>query len=125
MTEIFIIAPMSVSCEKPLPLLATTTTKEELLTSYVASNLGKLFPGYQVAERDKLLAGSKSVDFVLKDEKGRTLFVECKASRITERHVGQLFDYYSAILNMEPQPKDMTFVIIGASIDAKLKRQFS
>lgn len=107
-----------------MPLLATTITKGELLTSYVASNLGGLFPGYQLVERDKLLSGNKSVDFVLKDRKGHTLFVECKASRIKERQVGHLFDYYSAILNLEPQPKDMTFVIVGASIDAKLKRQF-
>ncbi len=108
-----------------MPLLATTTTRGDLVTSYVANNLRKIFPNYNLVDKNKLLPGNRSVDFVLADKTGKTLFVECKASRLYEKQAGQLFDYYSAILNLEPQPKVSTFVVIAAGIDPLLRKQFA
>ena len=94
----------------------------ELLTSSVIDNLPKLFPGYHLYEKEKLL-GNRTVDLHLKDQEGNDLFVEIKASKITKRQIGQIIDYYSAILNLEPQPKNTRFVVIGDSVDENIRKQ--
>lgn len=101
---------------------ALQVSRGELLISFVISNLPKLFSGYHLYEKEKLL-GNRTLDLHLKDQKGNDLFVEIKASKITKRQIGQIIDYYSAILNLEPQPKNPRFVVIGESVDENIRKQ--
>ena len=104
-------------------MLASIARKEELLVSYVGSNLFRLFPGYSLSKREKLLPGNRTVDLHLKDREGNDLYVEIKSSKITRSQVGGLIDYYSAILNLEPQPKNPRLVVIGEGIDNEVRKQ--
>lgn len=101
---------------------ALQVRKGELLTSFVISNLSRLFPGYHLYEKEKLL-GNMTVDLHLKDQEGNDLFVEIKASKISKGQIGKMIDCYSAILNLEPQPKNLRFVVIGENIDDDTRKQ--
>lgn len=101
---------------------ALQVRRGELLTSFVIGNLPKLFPDYHLHEKEKIL-GNRTVDLHLKDQEGNDLFVEIKAYEITKRQIGRIIDYHSAILNLEPQPKNPRFVIIAESVDENMRRQ--
>lgn len=101
---------------------ALQVKRGEILTSFVIGNLPKLFPNHHLYEKEKLL-GNRTVDLHLKNQEGNDLFVEIKASKITKRQIGQIIDYYSAILNLEPQPKNPKFVMIGESVDEDIRKQ--
>lgn len=104
---------------------ASAIRKRELLVSYVANNLPRLFPGYRMSEEEKLIPGNRTVDLHLKDQEGNDFFIEIKASKITESQIGELIDYYSAILNLEPQLKGLKLVVIGEGIEERPRKQMA
>lgn len=92
-----------------------------LLEAYIVRNLSALFPSHQLVSTDKLLLGNRTVDLHLRNEAGNDVFVEVKASSIGRSEAGELVDYYSAIANLEPEPKNFRFIVVGEGIDEELR----
>ena len=102
-------------------LTRLSSRNEALLKAYIAGNLAKLFPSYKLASIGELLPGNRAVDLHLKDKDGNDVFVEVKASQIGKNQAGQIIDCYSSISNLEPEPKNFRLIVIGESIEERLK----
>lgn len=97
---------------------------EEIIENYVVKKLGDTFPETRLIERNKLLPGGYNIDLHLVNKKGEHVFVEVKGGKIKSSQIGRFLNYYSAISNIEPSPKDFKLVIIGESIDQRTKDIF-
>ena len=104
-----------------MALLART---EQQIVPYLINNLPKKFQGYLLAEKAKILPGNRIVDLQFKDENGNDVFVECK-NYISSRHLGDIIDLYSAILNSTPEPRNPKLIIIANKIDADASKELS
>jgi predicted transcriptional regulator of viral defense system len=92
-----------------------------LAEQYLLKNIYKIYPEYDIAE--KRLSEDISPDFCLKDKEGNELFVEVKATKINNKHLGEIVDFYSAISNRDRQRKDSRskFVLVGDKLDPNIK----
>ena len=102
---------------------AITLEKGPLAEQYVLENVSRLFPEYTLVTTKERLPGHHSADLHLKDKEGNDVFVEVKATEINKKHLGQILDYYSAILNYNPKKKEdkLKLILVGEKIDSSLK----
>jgi hypothetical protein len=102
-------------------LQAVAHNRELLAEQYLLKNIYKIYPEYDIAE--ERLSEDISPDFRLKDKEGNELFVEVKATKINNKHLGEIVDFYSAISNRDRQKKDSRskFVLVGDKIDPNIK----
>jgi predicted transcriptional regulator of viral defense system len=103
-------------------LQAIDSDKGQLAERYVLENISRIFPDHKVLPQQRL-PGGHFVDLYLRDKEGRDVFVEVKSTKIGREALGQILDYYSAILNYDPRrkPEDMRFILVGDGIDPDLK----
>lgn len=96
--------------------------EEMLIENHVVKNLGKLFPGTQLIERNKTLPGGYNIDLhLVNKKKDRHTFVEIKNNKIRRNRLGQILNFYSAISNIEPPIKNFKLVIVGKTLDRSAK----
>lgn len=102
---------------------AMALDKGPLAEQYVLENVSRLFPEYTLVRPKQLLPGGHSADLHLRDREGNDVFVEIKSTKIGREALGQILDYYSAILNYNPRKKPDTvkFVLVGEKLDPDLK----
>lgn len=96
--------------------------KGRLAEQYVLENVSRLFPEHTVLPQQRL-PGGHFVDLHLKDKEGKEVFVKVKSTKISKKALGQILDYYSAILNYNPRVKseNVEFVLVGEGIDPDIK----
>lgn len=100
-----------------------TQNKDQLLEQYVLENISRLFPEHTLVRSKERLPGGHFADIYLKDKRGRDVFVEVKSKKIDKEALGQILDYYSAILNYNPKkkPDDVKFVLVGEKLDPTVR----
>jgi len=89
--------------------------QELAVENWIKNNIETIFPGFTLVSSNEILADRIEVDFHLKDEKERDVFIEVKTSELRPSDIGKLLNYYSILSNLD-NVRNMRFIVILPSI---------
>ncbi|MBD3171229.1 DUF91 domain-containing protein [Candidatus Bathyarchaeota archaeon] len=98
--------------------------QELAVENWIKNNIETIFPGFTLVSSNEIYADRIEVDFHLKDEKQRDVFIEVKASELKPRDIGKLLNYYSILSNLD-KVREMRYIVILPSIKKENKEILS
>jgi len=89
--------------------------QELAVENWIKNNVETIFPRFTLVSSNEVVADRIEVDFHLKDEKERDVFIEVKTSELRPRDIGKILNHYSILSNLD-NVRDMRFIVILPSI---------